>query len=339
MISKFLFQWHITSACNLRCKHCYQSAYGRHTSIDDLKLASEQLGRFKRYYNASAHVNLTGGEPLLSPYIYDVLDMLTENEMTFGLLTNGTLIDEITAKRLCSYKKLTYVQISIDGGEAMHDSIRGEGNFSKAMHGASLIRKYSKRRIPVYASFTAHKNNMDALHDAVEACRKNKIDFFWTDRLIPFGQADSEMCMSPDEVKRFLDDLSSEASRNRRLFSNTFVKTGRALQFYCNCGFGVYHCEAGDTFFTIDEDLQLLPCRRMPIKIGDLHEDELVNLYQQSDILGKLRLHRIPDDCKGCLYEYSCRGGLKCLAYALNGDFDTIDPGCFMSPAFKSARL
>ncbi|MGA1840197.1 MAG: hypothetical protein ACMUIU_06180 [bacterium] len=38
--------------------------------------------------------------------------------------------------------------------------------------------------------------------------------------------------------------------------------------------------------------------------------------------------HHINDSCQDCFYSRLCRGGLKCLFYALIGDPVKIDPGC-----------
>lgn len=326
MNTRFLYQWHITDRCNLRCTHCYQSDYACDTPIEDIKLVMRQLDAFTKHFAAKAHINLTGGEPLACRNFFETLDMIRAADMTVGVLTNGTLITKEMAKRLASYKNLTYIQISIDGPREIHDKVRGEGNFDRAVAGAAMIRKYSN--IPVYASFTAHRENFRELRSAINACRKARFDYFWTDRVIPFGQSEKENCMSSEQFEEFLSVLSEEARKNGRPFNPTFVKTQRALQFMCGTSDMVYHCEAGDTFFTIDEKCRLLACRRMPIEIGNLKEDDLLTLYLDSPIMQKLRRHDIPDDCAKCKHAPKCRGGLKCLAYAFNGDFNTKDPTC-----------
>ncbi len=326
MIQNFLFQWHITNQCNLRCSHCYQTDYAQDLKLETLLSVLQQLNQFRKYWNAKGHINLTGGEPLVSRNLFPVLDAITETGMTFALLTNGTLIHKETAKKLAEYQKLKYIQVSVDGSREIHDSIRGKGNFDKAVSGIRMLKKY---HIPVSVSFTVSRTNQHCLHEVCEICRKQKVDYFWTDRMIPFGHADRKNCLSAEELQKFVSELAGEARQNHGLFRKTFVKTGRALQFLSGCSQGIYHCEAGDSFFTIDEHCNLLPCRRMPIKIGSLLKENLLDLYLNSEILQDLRKHSIPAECLACEHAAACRGGLKCLCYAVFQDYHQKDPNCF----------
>lgn len=105
----------------------------------------------------------------------------------------------------------------------------------------------------------------------------------------------------------------------------------RALQFLVGGG-RPYHCTAGDTLVTVQPNGDLYPCRRMPIRVGNLLETPLPELYYESDLFCSLRnRNRISDGCQGCLYSKLCRGGLKCLSYATTADLFTADPGCWHS--------
>ena len=76
------------------------------------------------------------------------------------------------------------------------------------------------------------------------------------------------------------------------------------------------------------ENGDLVPCRRMPIVVGNLLSENLYDLYQNSPTLRMLREDTTPEDCRGCEHESLCRGGLKCLTYALHGDLNHKDAGC-----------
>ena len=327
MIQHFLFQWHITNQCNLRCTHCYQSDYAHDLSTEVLFSVLEQLNQFRLYWGATAHINLTGGEPLVSQNLFPVLDAITETGMTFSVLTNGTLLRKQTAQKLAEYQNLKYIQVSLDGNQEIHDAIRGAGSFEKALAGIRWLKKY---HIPVSVSFTVSRKNWHSLHEVCQICRKLHADYFWTDRLIPFGHADAQNCLSTEEFQQFLSALAAEEKKNLQFFRKTFVKTGRALQFLGGCTQGIYHCEAGDSFFTIDENCNLLPCRRMPVIIGNLQKENLLHLYLDSEIMQDLRKHAIPQECRNCQKAPFCRGGLKCLCYALFQDYHRKDPNCFL---------
>jgi len=113
------------------------------------------------------------------------------------------------------------------------------------------------------------------------------------------------------------------------LFCKTEISLHRALQFLVNGG-RPYHCTAGDSLITVLPGGDLLPCRRMPVAVGNLRENSLVQLYYGSELFQALRDRtRISAGCEHCFYARLCRGGLKCLSHAINRDPFTADPGCW----------
>jgi radical SAM protein with 4Fe4S-binding SPASM domain len=74
----------------------------------------------------------------------------------------------------------------------------------------------------------------------------------------------------------------------------------------------------------------LLPCRRMPIVVGNVRERSLAGLYYGNGVLKLLRDYDRPSrGCEGCRHALQCGGGLRCLSYALAGDPLVADPGCW----------
>lgn len=105
------------------------------------------------------------------------------------------------------------------------------------------------------------------------------------------------------------------------------LSLNRALQFQAVNSFA-YGCTAGDTLLTVMENGDLVPCRRMPIVVGNLLKDNMYDLYKNNKLLKELRKETIPDDCKACEHAKLCHGGLKCLTYQIYGDLNHKDIGC-----------
>ncbi|MDM8563363.1 SPASM domain-containing protein, partial [Candidatus Marithioploca araucensis] len=121
------------------------------------------------------------------------------------------------------------------------------------------------------------------------------------------------------------------AKTKRAWFNRTEISMRRALQFLVGGG-RPYHCTAGDSLLTVQSNGDLYPCRRMPIRIGNLLETPLLELYDNSTLLHKLRQpEQISEGCEACFYAKLCRGGLKCLSYAVTGDPFKADPGCWLT--------
>jgi len=321
--TKHVMQWHITHKCNLRCSHCYQDEYGSELSFSCLEKLFFQYLYFCKSNGFRGHINFTGGEPLVSEHLFPLMELCDSHRITFGLLTNGTMIDDKTADILSRFHGLSFVQVSIDGSENTHDSVRGDGNFRKALKGLELVKKHG---IQTMAAFTCHKRNYTELKDVIRIVRKNKIDRFWADRLIPMGSS-CEDVLSTDEYRSIIKLLTKE-HRRKCLFSNTDVHLNRSLQFLegGNC---YYQCAAGKTLLTMLADGTLLPCRRLPIPVGNCLEEDMTELCERSDLIKELSQQRIPKECLPCPHAELCRGGAKCLTYAVTGDFRGRDVNCY----------
>lgn len=284
--------------------------------------------------NIKGRINITGGEPFLRKDFFDFLELVNgyKEYCTFGVMCNGTMISDEYAAML---KELgcSFIQVSMDGGIDAHDNIRGRGSFVKTFEG---IRKLKKHGLPVSVSFTAGKDNYREFHAAADAARKAGAVAVWTDRVIPErGHGDtSQYLMNDDDVISYLS-LVNQCRKKfmRRFLCRTGIGMGRALQFmfYDGSGFDEYpyRCSAGSTVLTVLADGRIVPCRRMPVIVGDLKTDDLYDVYHKSELLTLLRDPiNIPDGCGACSYSQVCNGGLKCLSYAIHGNPFIRDPQC-----------
>ncbi len=87
--------WEITRACNLSCAHCLSdSGCGAQTSLVDAKNTIDELASLGVF-----QVNFGGGEPLLHPDIFAILEHCVEQRLVTCLSTNGTLLTHNKARR------------------------------------------------------------------------------------------------------------------------------------------------------------------------------------------------------------------------------------------------
>ena len=135
---RFFMQWDITSQCNFSCSHCYNSETGDDLSYADLINILNQYKDFLKELSKQQRSNynhvlgLSGGEPFMRSDFFDLIEELHNQQIKYLILTNGYHIDENNVKDLEKFRP-SRVQISIDGIEATHDSIRGSGSFAKAV--------------------------------------------------------------------------------------------------------------------------------------------------------------------------------------------------------------
>lgn len=328
MVKRFVLQWHLGEQCNLKCLHCYQENHKYiNLPYEDLVNIYNQFKELLFKLDMPGHINITGGEPICNPHLFKLLDLIKEdsNLISFSILTNGTLITPSIASKIKSYNPY-YVQVSLEGGKKTNDYIRGIGTYKKIGKAIDYLRNED---IFTSISFTATKLNYKEFPKVVKYGRKHNVNNIWSDRYIPLGGSiDKDLMMNYDETREYLEIMNKECNKLINKKNNhTTISMNRALQFQMTNEFA-YGCTAGDTLLTVMENGDLVPCRRMPIVVGNLLKDNMYDLYKNNKILKDLRKNTIPDDCKHCEHSQMCHGGLKCLTYAIYKDLNHKDIGC-----------
>ncbi len=140
----------ITDRCNLKCRHCYIGEPSCH------ELFPGQVRKVLREFEEmqGLRVLITGGEPLLHAEFGAINSMLPDFLLRKVLFSNGLLIN----RNLLGSLNVDELQISIDGLEEAHDSIRGKGSFRKAM---DAMRLCIDRGFDVSVSTMIHAKNLN----------------------------------------------------------------------------------------------------------------------------------------------------------------------------------
>ena len=142
LVEPEMLQIMLTSKCNIRCKICgvWQQSFERELGIKEVKnMVDEAIDMgIKTIY-------FTGGEALLRPDVFEIIDYASRPGIITTINTNGSLVTEDMAKKIVR-SKLRNISFSIDSSTSeFHDSIRGKGVFEKAMRGLAYINYYRKQ--------------------------------------------------------------------------------------------------------------------------------------------------------------------------------------------------
>lgn len=333
---RLIMQWHITERCNLHCLHCYRGDEA--FAEPDLPELIHVLDRFTSFLRSGrilnqgmkGHINVAGGEPLARKDFMDLAMILSSmsDSFSFGILSNGTLIDIKTAAFLAK-TGVSFVQVSLEGMEETHDQMRGNGNFRLVLKAIKNLVHLGLRTI---VSFTATRLNYMEFPEIVRLCRRLKVSRLWADRLIPIGSGSilADSCLNPSETDSFIRLMYRARKNSPSFFSpKTDIAMNRALQFHLGGGYP-YRCRAGDTLVAVMPDSSVFPCRRMPVNVGNLNNLSLEDVYSCEFFRSLRDRSREIEGCQSCFYRTLCRGGLKCLSYAVHGDPFVRDPGCWV---------
>jgi radical SAM protein with 4Fe4S-binding SPASM domain len=338
----FFIQWHFTEKCNLRCKHCYQS--GKKTiemSLPEIRESivkiSDTLSAWRETYNIdfSPSVNISGGEPFLRGDIFEIISDFRSHEFEIYLLTNGTLINKEKAEELYE-SGVKGVQVSIEGPEKVHDAIRGRKSFSSSLSG---VKNLLNAGMEVTLNVTLSRLNADYFAEMIQLSSDLGVHYLGFSRLVPFGRGASlvkEMLRTESVRKLYTkifnrkmngvtivtgDPVASQLMRKQKDNSSGTIPLGG--------------CAAGISGLTILSDGTLVPCRRLPVPIGNIKKDSLREVWAMSGVLNALRdKNRYKGKCSSCEKWTRCRG-CRAIAYAYTasrGQADILaqDPQCFL---------
>jgi radical SAM protein with 4Fe4S-binding SPASM domain len=335
----FFVQFHLTERCNLRCRHCYQSRPVPEMSYEEICEAIDNVKSTIEGWaidyemEISPSLHFTGGEPFLRKDLFAILDYARESGFATSLMSNGTLIDNSLARRI-KEAQVVDVQISLDGLEPTHDSLRGDGSYNRTLNG---IRNLVAQGVDTNINLTVSRINMGQTRWLVHLAGELEVSGIAFSRLVPTGRGKklSGEALTREEVAGFYNELREYQSNSKIIVTSrdplaTIADmNGDIPQTEVPVG----GCAAGMFGVTITCDGTIMPCRRMDLPIGNIKEVSFREFWAESPVLWSLRTREdYHDGCDSCRYWAICRG---CRAIALafaraNGDDDYLgpDPQC-----------
>jgi MoaA/NifB/PqqE/SkfB family radical SAM enzyme len=270
--------WDITYLCNYRCLHCnrWENPDPRNDMDTErgMKLVEELAGA------GVMHLSLSGGEPFLRKDLFDIVSHAKSLGLGITINTNGTLIDEETARRVAE-TGVDMIYVSLDGDRPeMHDSIRGkEGSFRQAIDALRLLVKNRKNGVPgIFTNTTLDSSNHRSLPGIAAICSEIGLDgmtFQVAHNLEDMSfTRDRGSTITPDQIDELESDLQILVKKHKKLlphpeefFNNfrTFVTEPEKLY--------KYRCAAAYCIVQIQPDGGVYPCPAAYIKLGDLKKD------------------------------------------------------------------
>lgn len=340
--------WDFTKRCNLRCAHCYASATP--TGAPEELSLDGKLEVLRQIDEAGvAILAISGGEPLLSRDFWVVAERASKAGILVSVATNGTLITRSVARRLRE-AGVRYVEVSLDSPiPEVHDRFRGvKGAWDRAIRG---IRNAKAEGLSVGIAFTVTRLNKDDVGELLALAKELGVDAVVAFNFVPTGRGESIVSLDLNPYERY--ELLSKLYRAWRelglqVYSTsptysliTISQGGLASHFLA---FNEHErfpvapiaiaeliggCGAGITYMAIEANGDAQPCVFIPVKIGNVLKEGLLNIWHYSPILNELRDREHDYKCRGgsCPYKYIC-GVCRARAYAYYGDLKGPDPGC-----------
>lgn len=320
----FTLQWHVTQACDLHCKHCYDRSDRSPMTLDQAKHILEDLRAFCKNRNVSGAVSFTGGNPLLHPAFTDMYRTAAEHGFTTAILGNPASRARI--KELIAIQMPAFFQVSLEGLREHNDSIRGPGHFDRILLFLDVLREL---RVSSMVMLTLTSENIDQALPLAELLR-GKADTFHFNRLSMVGEGANLKLPDARSYRSFLQSYLDAAVNNPIMGIKdnliNIIRKDQGREPFGGCtGYG---CGAAFNFVTLLADGEVHACRKFPSPIGNIDQMGLAEIYD-SDLARSYRAGA--SACRTCAIRPVCGG---CLASTNSHNlkvFEDRDPFCFMS--------
>ena len=344
--------WNMTRRCNLKCVHCYARAVKEEGKDEISTEQAKQIIDDLAAYGAPVML-LSGGEPLVRQDLTELAHYAVGKGMRAVISTNGTLITKDKARELKDVG-LSYVGISLDGGEEVHDRFRGvSGAFKKALQG---VENCQAEGLKVGLRFTINKRNAAEIPKIFQILNDMEIPRVCFYHLVYSGRG-SELIkedLGHQETRQVVDLIMNET---RKLFDAGKPKEVLTVDNHAD-GPYVYLRLLKENPKRAEEVYELLQFNEGNNSgrgigciswDGSVHADQFWRNHTFGNVLEK-PFSRIWDDpdiellaklknkkahvkgrCASCRFLNVCAGNFRARAEAYYGDIWAPDPACYLT--------
>lgn len=337
-----VIQWHVTARCDQTCRHCYMyepDSYRQERehelSLADCQKILDDLTDTLERWGFRGQINFTGGDPLLREDFFELLEYVQRKAVIgqVGILGNPFHLTPRVAQKLKSLG-VSHYQISLDGLQTTHDSLRSLGSFEASLEGIWVLQEVGLQSVVM---FTLSRLNMGELLAVQRLCDSLGVERFSFDRMVPVGRG-AELkgeLLDNRELKELMIRYREERSQTH--FANRHRYKSHLFQLLQE----EYHllklpeerdhlyggCAIGRSL-SILADGRVLMCRRLPLEIGKFPEQSFAEVFIESPLLNRMRDLRNFHKCSRCPLGPICRG-CPAVTYGVTGDPFAADSNCW----------
>ena len=319
----------ITDKCQLLCRHCSTEASPEKSAFLPIEGIKKVL--YQALELGAKNLTLSGGEPLLHPRLFDILNIASNlnyktNIYTSGILANNESISiEMMEKLPNSVNKIIFSLHSSD--KNCHDDITGvKGSFEKTVFS---LRCALNIGLNTEVHIVPMSKNYRDIPELLKRLAYLGIENVSLLRLVPQGRClhNKKLLMSKKESQEFLQTIKKFEQKNKL----PVLRKGAPYRYLFGEEAGC--CSAGEDKILISPNGDIHPCEAFKYDEADSNvlEDDLINIWNNDKRLNKVRdlkLNQI-EFCKKCEKVEICRAGCPGQRkYANKNMWDGPDPGC-----------
>lgn len=320
--------WELTLRCDQACRHCGSRAAVERphelTTVECLDLVRQiaELGVLE--------VTLIGGEAYLRPDFLDIVRAIRAHGMYCTMTTGGRGITRELARGMAD-AGLGSVSVSIDGGEATHDRLRGQSSHRDAVAGMRALREAG---VTLTVNTQINRLSLADLNTVLDLLVAEGAVAWQVMLTVAMGRAvdEPDVLLQPYDLLELFPLVDQLVARCEE----------HGIKFYPgnNLGyFGPYEsrlrgklprghgggCGAGRNTLGIESDGLVKGCPSLPSDKwggGTIRDHALVELWERAGVLRYTRDRTVEDlngFCRTCYYADTCRAGCTWTGSVLFG--------------------
>lgn len=295
----------LTYECNCKCLHCYAEAGDSKHTQKGILATSDIIHLVDLFIKKGVRtIELTGGETMMHPGFWEILDYACSRVPIVGILSNGYFIDEKATEKFSQFKNIG-IGISLDGPNAeVHDYFRQcPGSFKNATKAIKLL---SDAGVIVRASMDIWSGNYHLIDETIDFAMKLGAVVFAASPVQNCGRASDkdEIALRPIEHKAMWTVLEKNVEKHGIYFMNVQKRASFATylkDYFRSCG-------AGSKDVAISPEGDVRPCVMTPCEysFGNILKEDYDEIFRRS--VGFASLHNTGgEECQGCQAYYSCK--------------------------------
>lgn len=370
-VRPFMVIWETTMACDLACMHCRAEAINqkdpKRLTTDEGKMLLDQIKQFGKPYPI---VVFTGGDPFKREDLFELIEYGTEIGLSIAVSPSATPLlnnENLKSIRTAGAKAIS---LSLDGATPeSHDTFRGvKGSFQMTLDGWRMAQENGLR---VQINTTVTRYNLHELPEILKLVRKQGVMTWSIFFLVPTGRGLVEDEITPAEYEdvmnwlyeasRYIRVKTTEGHHFKRVVVQRTILDAKGDDPVESMGLGETYaqlCEqldqytsdmllpqdsapvrrtpmninAGNGFVFVSRRGDVFPSGFMPLSAGNVREQTLPEVYQDTPLFQSLRKpNEFHGRCGECEFNTIC-GGSRSRAYAMTGDPIGEEPFCMYEP-------
>ncbi|MBU7032289.1 MAG: radical SAM protein [Theionarchaea archaeon] len=304
------------SGCSLEC---YAPPDGASLTLSEAKDIADMLWSAKVFI-----VLIDGGEPLLWDGIAELVRHFRSKPMATSIVSGGEDISQANALKEAD---LSMIQFPLDGPEAYHDSVRGEGMFQKTL---TAIKTFCNLGIDTHVGTVLSSGNIHFLEQISDIVSSFPVLIHRVLRYIHASEY-----LTADQCEDVLARLALLRDKKRAIAPTNCYTFAHQTPYSRVMNVNKFQgCVGGKTSAVITCEGYVVPCPHFAsksiaesIQAPSIWETDIRTIWKEWDFLKEFR--KGLKACQVCPVNSLC-GGCRAAAYHATGSFD-YDPGCPLS--------